>query len=284
MIKVVSDIDTIRHYCDCYRSNGNVIALVPTMGALHEGHLSLIDRAADLADIVIVSVYVNPTQFAPTEDFDHYPRDLASDVEKMKSRGANIVFAPDDQLMYPSGYATYVTVKGLTEGLCGRSRPAHFRGVTTIVTKLFNIIMPNYAIFGQKDAQQVAVIRQMTKDLNFNINIISAPIIRESDGLAMSSRNAYLSKEERVQAPILFQSLCEAKSRTAGGVTDAEILKNGILEMIESASLADVEYVEIVHPLTLKPVKTVTDGALIALAVRFGNTRLIDNIEIKKKI
>lgn len=277
MINVISDIATIRKICRERRTDNKTIALVPTMGALHEGHLSLIDKAAQFADIVVVSVYVNPAQFAPTEDFEQYPRDLDADVEKMKARGAHVVFAPDDSLMYPAGYATYVSVEGLTDGLCGRSRPAHFRGVTTIVSKLFNIVTPDVAVFGQKDAQQVAVIRRMAADLNFNVSIISAPIIRESDGLAMSSRNAYLSKEQREQAPVLYQSLKDAECQISDGVTDAGILRRNIIDRIGSAPLAEIEYVEIVDLSTLKPVQTVMDGALIALAVRFGETRLIDN-------
>ncbi len=229
------------------------------------------------ADIVVVSVYVNPAQFAPNEDFEQYPRDLDAEVHKMKARGAHVVFAPDDSLMYPAGYATYVSVGGLTDGLCGRSRPTHFRGVTTIVSKLFNIVAPDVAVFGQKDAQQVAVIRRMTEDLNFNVSIISAPIVRESDGLAMSSRNAYLSREQRLQAPVLYQSLKDAECQVSDGVTDAGILRKNIINKIGSAPLGEIEYVEIVDLSTLKPVQTVLNGALIALAVRFGETRLIDN-------
>ena len=280
MIEVISDIVKMRQICDNKRLKGLKIGLVPTMGAFHEGHVSLIRRALKKSDFVIVSIYVNPIQFGQNEDFNKYPRDLEVDVRLADSLGAHMVFSPDDSIIYPEGYSTYITVEGLTEGLCGRSRPTHFRGVTTVIAKLFNIVMPHVAVFGQKDAQQLSVIKKMVKDLDMDIEIDAGPIIRESDGLAMSSRNKYLSKKERKQAVVLFRSLEAAKEFVNTGVTDSEQIKKKVSEILHSAPLAKTEYVEIVNFDTMTPVEDVINGALIAIAVHFGETRLIDNVII----
>ena len=211
MIEILTDIEDMRRLSVAKRAECVKVALVPTMGALHEGHLSLVKIAVKKADYVIVSIFVNPIQFDPSEDYKKYPRELEEDARKLDSLGAHVIFAPDNTAMYPPEHSTYVSVEGLTEGLCGRSRPVHFRGVTTVVTKLLNIVMPHLAVFGQKDVQQLAVIRKLVKDLNMDVEIVQAPIVREPDGLAMSSRNSYLSKEEREQASVIYKALCAGK-------------------------------------------------------------------------
>ncbi len=281
MIPIVSDIDEIKRICGENRRQGKRIGLVPTMGAFHEGHLSLIRRAAAITGFVVVSIYINPKQFGENEDLDSYPRSLEYDVYDAEKAGANTVFAPDDLIIYPAGYLTYVNVEGLTEGLCGGARPGHFRGVTTVVAKLFNIVQPDVAVFGEKDAQQLAVIRAMVRDLNMDIDIDAGPIVRESDGLAMSSRNQYLSPDERAQASVLYESLRTAESLIDRGTTDTKVLTSEIKSVIDSASAAEIEYIEIVDMVNLKPVGDVSSDALIAIAVHFGTTRLIDNIVVK---
>jgi len=280
LIEVISDIDEMRRICEDKRQKGSKVGLVPTMGALHEGHLSLIRRALKKTDFVVVSIYVNPTQFGPGEDLGKYPRDLEGDIHLVESLGAHVVFAPNNRMMYQEGYSTYVTVENLTEGLCGRSRPAHFRGVTTVVAKLFNIIMPHVAVFGQKDAQQLSVIRRMVRDLNMNIEINAGPIVRESDGLAMSSRNKYLNKEEREQATVLYHSLEAARKLVSTGVTGSEQIIRKVKEVLDRVPLAKTEYVEIVNFDDMRRVDDVSNGALIAIAVCFGETHLIDNMII----
>ena len=278
MVKVISDINEIRQLCEDKRNEGKKIGLVPTMGALHEGHLSLIRRALAKTDYVVVSIYVNPVQFGPDEDFNTYPRNLEDDIKLVESLGAHVIFSPDNSIMYPEGYSTNVTVEGLIEGLCGRSRPVHFRAVTTIVTKLFNIIKPHVAVFGQKDAQQLSVIRRMVRDLDMDIEIDAAQIIREHDGLALSSRNKYLNKEEREQATVLYRSLEAAKKLVSTGETNSDQIINKVREVINKAPLAKIEYIEVVDNNDITPVDDVSGGALLAIAVWFGKTRLIDNI------
>lgn len=280
MIEVISDINEMRRICEDKRQKGVKIGLVPTMGALHEGHLSLIKRALKKTDFVVVSIYVNPVQFGTDEDFEKYPRDMEGDVRLVDSLGAHVVFAPSDRLMYHEGYSTYVTVEGLTDSLCGRSRPAHFRGVTTVVAKLFNIVRPHVAVFGQKDAQQLSVIRRMVKDLNMDIEIDAGPIVRESDGLATSSRNKYLNKEEREQAAFLYRSLEAAKKFVYDDITSSGQIIGKVREVLEDAPLAKTEYVEIVNFDDMRQVDDVSNGALLAIAVWFGETRLIDNVII----
>jgi len=270
----------MRRICEDKRQKGVKIGLVPTMGALHEGHLSLIKCALKKADFVVVSIYVNPVQFGPEEDFEKYPRDLERDVRLVDSHCAHVVFAPSDRLMYHEGYSTYVTVEDLTASLCGRSRPAHFRGVTTVVAKLFNIVRPHVAVFGQKDAQQLSVIRRMVKDLNMDIEIDAGPIVRESDGLATSSRNKYLNKEEREQATVLYRSLEAAKKLVNDDITSSGQIIGKVRKVLEEAPLAKMEYVEIVNFDDMRQIDDVSNGALLAIAVWFGETRLIDNVII----
>ena len=254
------------------------MGLVPTMGFLHEGHLSLIREAKAENDVVVVSDFVNPTQFGPNEDFESYPRNIERDTELALSAGADVIFYPSVSEMYPPESSTYVEVEGnITRVLCGASRPTHFRGVTTVVNKLFNIVEPNKAYFGQKDAQQVAVLTKMVKDLHMDIELIICPIVREPDGLAMSSRNTYLSAEERKQAVILNQALKKAKNAFANGEKDVVKLTGIITDKINEMPLAVIDYVSILDFPSLKPIITIEKDALGAVAVKFGKTRLIDN-------
>lgn len=266
---------------EAWRRQGRRIGFVPTMGYLHVGHLSLIRFAKQRSDIVVVSIFVNPTQFGPKEDFQRYPRDIKRDKKLAAGVGCDVLFLPRTQDMYPQGYATYVTVEGLSKGLCGRSRPIHFRGVTTVVAKLFNIVKPHLAVFGQKDAQQAVILQHMTGDLNFDTRILVAPIVREKDGLAMSSRNVFLSTGERKQALVLSRALRMAKQMVSKGERKASVIKNTIIRLIRGAQDAVIDYVEVVHPETLEDLTLLEDKALVVLAVKFGSTRLIDNTLIK---
>lgn len=264
------------------RRQGKTIGLVPTMGALHAGHLSLVNAAGRQCGFVGVSIFVNPTQFGPSEDLSKYPRPLEKDLELCQAHGVDLVFVPEAGEMYPSGSTTSVHVKGLTEGLCGAARPGHFDGVCTVVTKLFNIFQPDAAFFGQKDYQQAAVIRRMTADLDLPLRIEVCPIVRENDGLAMSSRNAYLSQEERSQAAALSESLRLAANLLVQGRRQARELKAAIREhLARRAPLGQIDYVEIVDPDLLTPVQEVEAPAVAALAVRFPSARLIDNMTLR---
>lgn len=263
-------------YCRDLKRSGHTIAFVPTMGALHAGHLSLVRLASQHCDRVVVSIYVNPTQFAPGEDLDRYPRRLKADLDALSQPGVAAVFTPDDQSMYPEGFQTSVRVEDLSRTLCGRSRPTHFNGVTTIVSKLFNIVAPNVAVFGEKDYQQAAIIRRMVADLNYDIQVVTGPIVREDDGLAMSSRNRYLTPEERNQATVLNRCLQLAHRLVYEGLPARELLDR-VRSEVAAAPLAKPDYMELVHPDTLQPVSDLQQGALLALAVFFGKTRLIDN-------
>ncbi len=263
------------------RSAGKSIGLVPTMGFLHAGHLSLMRRAKQENDLVVVSIFVNPTQFGPNEDLDAYPRDARRDTELMQSVSVDIAFFPTVEAIYPHGFSTCVEVEGpMTQVLCGRSRPTHFRGVTTIVTKLFHLVTPDKAYFGQKDAQQVAVIQQMVRDLDFDLQVVVCPIEREADGLAMSSRNTYLSSRHRSEAVVLSQSLAEAQHMIEGGERQASAIIRRIREKIEAVQDAVIDYVSVVDADTLADLQTLEGEILIALAVKFDKTRLIDNIRI----
>ncbi|MGE5251153.1 MAG: pantoate--beta-alanine ligase [Bacteroidota bacterium] len=255
-----------------------VVGLVPTMGYLHEGHLSLIRKARDECDHVVVSIFVNPTQFGPTEDLSRYPRDLARDLALMEPIGPDIVWTPTADEMYPEGFQTWVEVETLTQVLEGAMRPGHFRGVTTVVAKLFNAVQPQRAYFGQKDAQQAAVIRQMTRDLNFPIELVVCPTLRETDGLAMSSRNKYLEGEDRAAALVLFRALNAARNAYQAGERDAEALRRLMRETITAEPRARLQYVSCADPDTLQELETVTSKALLSMAVFIGNTRLIDNV------
>ena len=251
--------------------------MVPTMGFLHRGHLSLIEAAKACSDTVVTTVFVNPLQFGPSEDFTRYPRNLERDSGLAASAGTDYLFVPDTQIMYTPDHHTFVDVERITDVLEGRSRPGHFRGVATVVAKLFNITRPHVAVFGQKDAQQVAVVRQMLRDLNFGIELVVCPTVRESDGLAMSSRNSYLSSEQRVQASILYKSLMLAQNLITRGERSAVNVIGGMKEMIATAPLAVIDYVSIADQETLEELSQCRGKMLISLAVRFGTTRLIDN-------
>ena len=253
------------------------------MGYLHEGHLSLMRRARPQCDILVVSIFVNPTQFGPNEDFERYPRDFERDERLCREVGVDVVFYPTADAMYPRPYLTYVHVEKLSETMCGASRPGHFRGVTTVVTKLFNIVQPHIAVFGQKDYQQSLIIRQMVRDLNFDVEIDVAPIVREADGLAMSSRNKYLSPEERQQALVLYRSLTRAEELIREGERNVDTLLQAMKTVISEAPDARIDYIAIVDAETLEPLSTVRHNTVIALAVYIGTTRLIDNTWIREK-
>ena len=259
------------------RSFAGTVGLVPTMGYLHEGHLSLVRRAKEESDHVVVSIFVNPTQFGPKEDLSKYPRDLDRDLSLLESLGVDLVWAPTQQIMYPQGYQTWVEVEAITRPLEGSMRPGHFKGVTTIVAKLFTVVQPHKAYFGQKDAQQAAVIRQMTRDLNFPIEIVICPIVREPDGLAMSSRNVYLDPAQRKAATVLYRSLHAAKNAYENGERDAEELRQIMKDVLASEPLAQMQYVSCADYDTLEELETVTGKTLLSMAVFMGKTRLIDN-------
>jgi pantoate--beta-alanine ligase len=267
----------MQHFSLTARVADTTIALVPTMGYLHEGHASLMREGRRTSGLVVVSIFVNPAQFGVGEDFAAYPRDLERDVKIAEECGVDLIFAPSAAAMYPPGYQTYTEVERLTLPLCGAGRPGHFRGVTTVVGKLFNIVQPHAAIFGRKDYQQLAVIRRMAADLNIPVEIIGMPIIREGDGLAMSSRNSYLSPAERKRALCLFRSLQTARALYRGGESDPSILRERVMSVIGAEAEAVAEYVEIRDGDTLEEIRKADDRALLALAVRIGNTRLIDN-------
>ncbi|RXT13945.1 pantoate--beta-alanine ligase [Ammoniphilus sp. CFH 90114] len=277
-MNIVKTVTELRSWTAEQRAKGNRISFVPTMGYLHEGHMSLVDLAKQHADVVVMSIFVNPLQFGPNEDLERYPRDLERDQVMAEKRGVDLLFVPDVKEMYPQETKTVIQVKGVTDRLCGASRPGHFDGVATVVCKLFNMVQPDSAFFGQKDAQQVAVIQQMVQDLNIPVQVIPCPIVREKDGLAMSSRNVYLKEEERIQALSLSQSLQEARDAYSKGKTPAEI-RELIIARISSQPLADIDYVEVLAYPSLEPIEEFGDTSfLIALAVRFGKTRLIDNL------
>lgn len=280
-MQLISTIKEMQAISNQYRKQGKTIGFVPTMGYLHEGHLSLIRIAKANADIVVLSIYVNPTQFAPNEDLSQYPRDFDRDEQLAKQEGVEIIFYPDDKEMYPAGYKTFVEVEDLTQNLCGASRPTHFRGVTTICTKLFNSVKPHCAVFGQKDYQQALIIQRMVKDLNLDLQMIVAPIVREEDGLAMSSRNKYLSGIQRKQALSLNQSLQLAHELFQKGERNTVTLKNTIRNHISRQSEAHIDYIEIVDAETLSEISEIKNTCVIALAVFFEKTRLIDNIILK---
>lgn len=281
MIPVLKTVEEVRKYVKAAKKDGKTVALVPTMGYLHEGHKSLILRAAKENDFVVVSDFVNPIQFGPNEDFASYPRDIEKDRELCESAGADIVFNPEPSEMYQNPLTT-VSVDKITGVLCGASRPGHFAGVATVVSKLFNIVMPNRAYFGEKDAQQLIVIKKMVNDLNFDIEIVGCPIVREADGLAKSSRNTYLNETERKAALCLSRSLNIGKKMIIDGETNAEAVKNAIKAEIEKEPLARIDYAEISSLDTLEPTDTTACSILTAIAVYIGKTRLIDNFIIER--
>jgi len=275
----IADTAGLRKHVEELRRSGKRIGVVPTMGALHEGHLSLVRIARERSNIVIMTIFVNPMQFVPTEDFAAYPRDLQRDAALAESAGADILFVPSDTEVYPQPYHTYVNVEQITTVLEGKSRPTHFRGVTTVVVKLLNMTTPHVAVFGQKDAQQAVVIRQMAKDLNFPVEIVVGPIVREADGLAMSSRNTYLSTEERAQSTVLSRSIQRAEELIRGGERQSSVVIGEMKTMISAQSLAKIDYLSIAEYATLGELRGLAPGltVLVSIAVRFGKTRLIDN-------
>lgn len=281
MINVVHTINEVREQVKEWRKQGFSIGFVPTMGYLHEGHQSLIKKAVEENDKVVVSVFVNPMQFAPTEDLESYPRDLEADAKLCDETGAHLIFNPEPEEMYSQGFCSFVDMNGPTDELCGKSRPIHFRGVCTVVNKLFNIVMPDRAYFGQKDAQQLAVIKRMVEDLNIPIKIIGCPIIREEDGLAKSSRNTYLNEEERKAALILSKTIFMGQELVKNGMKDAKKLIALMKENIEKEPLAKIDYVEVVDFNDISIKDEISDNTLVAMAVYIGKTRLIDNFIIK---
>ena len=277
-MKVVGTIKEVRELVKKWKKNGETVGFVPTMGYLHEGHGSLITKARENNDKVVVSIFVNPMQFGPTEDLDSYPRDLEKDSKFCESLGADLIFHPEPEEMYHEDFSSYVDMSVLTEELCGLSRPVHFRGVCTVVTKLFNIVQPDNAYFGQKDAQQLAIIKHMVQDLNMDINVVGCPIVREEDGLAKSSRNTYLSPEERKAALILSKTVKLAKELIDAGEKDADVVVAKMKENIETEPMAKIDYVKAVNGLTMQQQKEIKAPMLIAMAVYIGKTRLIDNM------
>jgi pantoate--beta-alanine ligase len=277
IIKIVRDMYTMQQEANRLLQEGKTIAFVPTMGYFHEGHLALMREGRQHGDALIVSIFVNPTQFSPTEDFHAYPRDLSRDVRLAEGVGVDLVFAPEAEAMYDKGFQTFVDPESLPLFLCGPSRPGHFRGVATVVTKLFNIVKPHVAVFGEKDYQQLAIVRRLVKDLSFDMQIVGVPTVREAGGLAMSSRNTYLSEEERGSALSLFQALQQAQERVTVGITDAKQLIAEAWGLIHSYPYTRIDYVALCDPETLEDVRRVGGPSLMALAVWVGKTRLIDN-------
>ncbi len=266
------------------RRDNKTVGFVPTMGALHAGHLALVKEARHMSDVVIVSIFVNPSQFAPNEDFERYPRDLTSDAAKLAEFEVDYIFAPDTDEIFVPGFSTFVYVEGLTETLEGASRPGHFRGVATVVTILFNTVRPDLAFFGSKDAQQVGVIKRLTRDLGFETEIIVVPTVREESGLALSSRNSYLSEEERAKASIIYRSLADAKAAFKGGERNASAITQIVENKLSSEPLVRVDYVAVVSNEDLEPIEKIEDSeVLVAVAVRFGKVRLIDNVVLNRK-
>jgi pantoate--beta-alanine ligase len=281
VVEVIRTVSQMHHVANQLRQEGVRIGLVPTMGYLHKGHLSLITRALQDADQVVVSIFVNPIQFGPKEDLAAYPRDLSRDLALIEDAGASFAYVPETEEMYPEGFATYIDVEGLTDRLCGVSRPGHFRGVTTVVAKLFTAVKPHVAVFGQKDAQQVLVIQHMVRDLNLDVDVVVAPTVRESDGLAKSSRNVYLTPEEREEAPVLYRALQRGKALIEEGVREPDVVLGAIRAMIADAPLAQTDYIEAVDMDRLVPLSILSGRVLLAVAVYFGKARLIDNIWVK---
>ena len=276
-MKVITTVDEMRQI---RKEITDTVGFVPTMGYLHEGHISLVRRAKEENPTTVVSIFVNPTQFGPKEDFKSYPRDIKRDLAMLEPL-TDIVFMPSDKEMYPEKYDTWVEVKSITEGLEGAIRPGHFRGVATVVNKLFNIVEPTRAYFGQKDAQQVAVIKKMVKDLNMNLEVVACLTVRENDGLAMSSRNTYLTPEQRKTSPVLYKALMLAKELTVNGEKDAGVLRREMTQLIKKEPLANIEYISVADNETLKEIHRIKLPALVSMAVKFGKTRLIDNIVLE---
>jgi pantoate--beta-alanine ligase len=278
---VIEEISVLKEKIRRTKKEGFSIGFVPTMGFLHEGHLSLMRAAKTENDFLVISIFVNPMQFGAGEDYEEYPRDLEKDKVLAASAGCDLIFSPSVKEMYPPGFATFVEVESLTNGLCGASRPGHFRGVTTVVAKLFNLVSPDRTYFGQKDAQQAMILKKMVEDLNIDLEFIILPTVREQDGLAMSSRNKYLAPEDRKQALVIYESLLEAEKAVQKGEREAEKVKQLIYKIISQAQNAQPDYVEIVDARELRPLSRLEGKCLLAVAVRFHDTRLIDNIVLE---
>ncbi len=276
-MKTINSLKEMQTRCLELRAAGKTIAFVPTMGYLHEGHLSLLREGRKRGDVLVLSLFVNPTQFGPNEDLDSYPRNLERDLELARSVGTDLVWTPSPEQVYPPDFATYVNVEGLTDELCGAARPGHFRGVTTVVCKLFNVVQPNVAFFGEKDFQQLAVIRRMTSDLNLPVEIVGMPIVRESDGLALSSRNVYLSPEERRQALVLSQALARGRQLATEGKRDVGQVLAELSDLVMAQPAARIDYLQICHQATLREQVRIDADSVLLLAVFIGKTRLIDN-------
>ena len=281
-MNIAYTVEEVRKQVKAWRKEGLRVGLVPTMGYLHEGHASLMKKAVEENDRVVASVFVNPTQFGPSEDLEAYPRDFEKDCQLCESIGVSLVFHPEPEEMYAPDFCTWVDMDVLSKTLCGKSRPIHFRGVCTVVSKLFHIVTPDRAYFGQKDAQQLAIIRRMVRDLNMDIEIVGCPIVREADGLAKSSRNTYLNEEERKAALILSQAIFLGQKMVKDGETDAAVVRNAMIEKIQTQPLAKIDYVEIVDGLSMQPVEKISAPVLAAMAVFIGKTRLIDNFIVEE--
>ncbi len=282
-MQTVETAAKLRRTIDNWRGNGATVALVPTMGSLHEGHLALVRRAAELADRVVVSIFVNPTQFNDTGDFESYPRDLDRDAQLLEETGCDLVFTPDEDLIYPSGFATFIEVEGVARGLEGDCRPGHFRGVATVVYRLLRMVRPDIAVFGDKDAQQLAVVRRMVEDLELGVEIVAHPTVREADGLAMSSRNQRLSDEERRAALVFSHALQRGSNLVAAGETAASEVRDLMRDTVEEEPVASCEYAEVVDPETFQPVERLEAPALLVIAGTVGDTRLIDNLAVQPR-
>jgi pantoate--beta-alanine ligase len=282
-MEVIATVKEMRQRSEQLRQEGKTIAFVPTMGYLHEGHLALMRDGNQWGDALVISIFVNPTQFGPSEDYERYPRDMKQDLRLAKKVGVDIVFTPSAHEMYPDGFQTYVEVERVTQNLCGISRPGHFRGVTTVVAKLFNIVKPHVTLFGQKDYQQLVTIKRMVEDLNIDIEVIGIPTVRERDGLAMSSRNAYLSPQKRKKATSLYRALRTGEELFLQGERNTATILTKIRGIIEGEKSASIDYIKICDAHTLEDIEDIKDEAIIAMAVKIGHTRLIDNIMLKEE-
>lgn len=282
-MKIIESVGKMKEASKAFNTKGKKVAFVPTMGYLHDGHLSLMKKGRDLGDILVVSVFVNPTQFGRGEDFERYPKDIARDKELCEGVGVDVLFVPSAEEMYPGGYQTYVDVEGVTKNLCGKARPGHFRGVATVVTKFFNIVRPHRALFGEKDFQQLVIIKRLVKDLDMDVEVIGMPIVREAGGLAMSSRNSYLSDKERRAALSIYRALKSAREVFDEGERSAKVILNEAKRVIEIEPMVVLDYLNLVEANTLEELDRVEGEALLAMAVWVGKTRLIDNIILRKE-
>lgn len=279
-MRTVTETDALRRLVTAWKAGGLRVGFVPTMGALHEGHLALVRRVGEVADKMVASIFVNPTQFGPGEDFERYPRDPEADAELLETAGCDLLFLPEVATIYPAGHSTLVEVQGLSEGLEGAERPGHFRGVATVVTQLLNLVQPDVAVFGEKDAQQLAVVRQLVRDLHLPVEIVGVATVREPDGLAMSSRNAYLCEEDRQAAAVLFRALSTVRDRVIAGERSGDALRTQLRQLLAAEPRFELDYAEVVDAESFQPVEFIADRIVIPVAGRFGATRLIDNIMI----